>query len=243
MFARQVTAGPQSRRNGLNLLLVGGFGDQHHEGGQIFVEAPQAITHPRPDARTSRHLIARLHGANGRLVVDGLGVHGTDEAQVIGHLARPGQHLGVHPEAIGAHLAEAELRWRDGESGLTGGHGGQSLAVAHRLRQVLVVPLLHLGLVVPEVRLGRPTHHVQVDDVLGLGRKLRRPEIGTRTHVGQTTSGRPTEQRGQRRVTHEVLAAAEEVSAVLERSEFLEEVHRRKVSRGYLLRTASRLKS
>jgi hypothetical protein len=62
--------------------------------------------------------------------------------------------------------------------------------------------------------------------VLGLGRKLRRPEIGTRTHFGQTTSGRPTEQRGQCRVTHEILAAAEEVSAVLERSKFLEEIHR-----------------
>jgi hypothetical protein len=62
--------------------------------------------------------------------------------------------------------------------------------------------------------------------MLGLGRKLRRPEIGTRTHFGQTTAGRPTEQRGQCRVTHEILAAAEEVSAVLERSEFLEEIHR-----------------
>ena len=72
---------------------------------------------------------------------------------------------------------------------------------------------------------------------------MRRPQIGPRTRFGQTTAGRPTEQRGQRRMTHEILAAAEEVSAVLERSEFLKEVHRRKVSGGYLLRTASRLRS
>ena len=50
-------------------------------------------------------------------------------------------------------------------------------------------------------------------------------------------------QKAIRRMAHEILAAAEEVSAVLERSEFLEEVHRRKVSGGYLLRTASRLRS
>ena len=46
VFARQVTTGPQSRRNGLNLLFVGGFGHQHHEGREVFIEAPQAITHP-----------------------------------------------------------------------------------------------------------------------------------------------------------------------------------------------------
>ena len=91
--------------------------------------------------------------------------------------------------------------------------------------------------------MGRAADHVQVNDVLGLGRKLRRSQIGPRTRFGQTTSGRPTEQRGQRRMAHEILAAAEEVSAVLERSEFLKEVHRRKVSGGYLLRTASRLRS
>ena len=59
---------------------------------------------------------------------------------------------------------------------------------------------------------------------------MRRPQIGTRTRFGQTTAGRPTEQRGQRRVAHEVLAAAEEVSAILELAEFLEEVHREKGS-------------
>ena len=49
------------------------------------------------------------------------------------------------------------------------GHGGQPLALADRVGQVLVVPVVHLRLVVVEVHLRRAADHVQIDDVLGLG--------------------------------------------------------------------------
>ena len=40
----------------------------------------------------------------------------------------------------------------------------------------LHVVLDQLGLVVEQVLLGRSARHVQVDDALGLGREVRRPE-------------------------------------------------------------------
>ena len=45
--------------------------------------------------------------------------------------------------------------------------------MADRVGQVLVVPILHLRLVVVQVHLRRPADHVQIDHVLGLGRKMR----------------------------------------------------------------------
>src|SRR3712207_8524262 len=40
-----------------------------------------------------RSLVAGLHATDGRLVVDGLGVHRADEAHVVDHLRRPRQQL------------------------------------------------------------------------------------------------------------------------------------------------------
>ena len=59
-----------------------------------------------------------------------------------------------------------------GKPRLAGGHRRQPLAHADRVGQVLVVPLLHHRLVVVQIHLRRPADHVQIDDVLGLGRKL-----------------------------------------------------------------------
>ena len=39
--------------------------------------------------------------------------------------------------------------------------------------QILVEPLVHLRLVIVQIHLRRTADHVQIDDLLGLGRKMR----------------------------------------------------------------------
>ena len=105
-------------------------------------------------------------------MVDGLGVHAADEAHVVHHAGRPGQEF-ADPHAATAVAREAELRRGDGEARLAAGHGGEALAHAHRVGQVAVIPLPHDGLVVVQVHLRRSADHVQVDDLLCLGRVMR----------------------------------------------------------------------
>ncbi len=103
-------------------------------------------------------------------MVDGLGVEATHPADVVGAPGEVGKELVVHPHPALAFLSEAVLGRCDGESLLPARHGGEALAPADAVGQVLVVPVLHHGLVVEEIHLGRTPNHVEIDDPPGLGR-------------------------------------------------------------------------
>ena len=45
--------------------------------------------------------------------------------------------------------------------------------IADRFGQVLVVPVVHDGLVIEQIHLRRTADHVQIDDLLRLGREVR----------------------------------------------------------------------
>src|SRR5262249_61470521 len=94
-----------------------------------------------------------------------------------------------------------------------GVHGGQALPAAAGVGQVLVVPVEHLRLVVEEVELAGPADHVQVDDVLGLGR-----EVGLRQGRGVPgvrpgCAGFGTEERPEGGGPEQVGTTEEEVPA------------------------------
>ena len=174
MLAREVARRPEPGRDRLHLLGVRGPGDQDDERGQVVVHRPQAVRHPGAEAGPARDLVAGLHVGDRRLVVDRLGVHAPDEAQVVDHPRRVGQHL-RDPHAALAVLLELVLRGSDREPLLAARHGREPLAHPDRVGQVLVVPLVHHRLVVVEVHLRRPADHVQVDDVLRLGSEVGQP--------------------------------------------------------------------
>ena len=91
------------------------------------------------------------------------------------------------------------------------GHRRQPLAHADRVGQVLVEPLVHLRLVVEQVHLRRAADHVQIDDVLGLGRRSagrRRAPRRRRRRVAGAAHGAVRQQRGQRGRAEGVGAAA-----------------------------------
>ena len=87
-----------------------------------------------------------------------------------------------------------------GKRALARGHGGEALALADRVGQILVVQLLHLRLVVVQIHLRRAADHVQVDDVLGLGGKCVRPRRRRPSADGEPSPAhcRCRQQRGQR---------------------------------------------
>ena len=232
MFAWQVTAGPQTAGDRLFLVTIGRGRDEYHEVRQVVIFGAEAIGSPRAEAGTAGDLVAGLHGADGGLVVDRLGVEGAHPADVVRVLAEVGQQVRVQPHPALPVLAEVVLRRRDREAGLAAGHRRQALAVADAWGQVLVVHLLHLRLVVEEVHLGGAADHVEVDDALGLGEVLRADRARRRMGEGAT------EQAGQRGGAEGVGARAEEAATGLEGVPLVEDGHS-----VYLLRISSRLRS
>ena len=137
-------------------------------------------------------------------------------------------------------LGELELARGDGEACLTGSHGGDALAVADALRQVLVEVGLELRLVVPEIELGRSAVHVQVDDALGLGGEVR--VAGERLMHGVRGLGLAGEQAGEGDAADAESGGAQEASAVQEAQVVLDRVvHRLRVSSRLRRRLAVRV--
>ena len=133
-------------------------------------------------------------------MVDRRGVHGPDEADVLRHPAGVRQDFGEH-HAVFVVLVPVELEGgrRDRESGLTTGHGGDPLAVADRIGEILVESLLQRGLVVVEVELARRTLHVHVDDPLRLRGVMRnrREDLVDLVHAASREGGTITHQRAE----------------------------------------------
>jgi hypothetical protein len=103
-------------------------------------------------------------------VVELIGVDGLDEAELIHDLCQVRHHFRNLSAAL-AVLREFESR---AEHGRVGADEGVALAHDDRGRNGLAFELGQLGLVVEEVELGRRAGHEQVDDALGLGRKMGR---------------------------------------------------------------------
>ena len=72
--AREKTAAPQAREETLaGALLVDR--DEHHEGGEVFIEPAEPVVAPGAHARAAGLLAAALEKRDGRVMVDRLGVH------------------------------------------------------------------------------------------------------------------------------------------------------------------------
>jgi len=86
----QKTAAPETGVEGLAALA---FGDEDDEGGQVVVVAAEAVVEPRAYTGAPGHLGARLEEGDRGVVVDGLGVHGSNDAEVVDDFGSVGQEL------------------------------------------------------------------------------------------------------------------------------------------------------
>lgn len=70
-----------------------------------------------------------MEEGDGGVVVDGLGVHRTNDADIVGDLGKVREEVGVEPLSALSGLLEVEGGLGDRERGLSGGHAGETLAV------------------------------------------------------------------------------------------------------------------
>ncbi len=152
---------------------------QHDERRQVFVHAAQTIRKPRAGAWAAWQLAAGLNVCYCRVVVDGFGMNRLDDCQVVDHLCSVRQQF-ADSGPVGAVLSELKDGRSNRETLLSRCHRCNALAVANRIRQVLIEPIVHFRLVIPHVQLRRSTRHEQVDDSFGPGGKVRQSRDSTR---------------------------------------------------------------
>src|SRR5690606_36648267 len=68
-----------------SLAVASSLGEQHSIGREVFVFTSQAIAKPGPHGRAVSLLDAGLEKSKGRIMVNGLGMHGFDDADVINY--------------------------------------------------------------------------------------------------------------------------------------------------------------
>ena len=140
-------------------------GDHDHVSGEILVGGAEPVGGPGADGGSAELGSAGVEEELGGGVVELVGVHRLDEADVIDVPGEAGHAVG-DPGAGLAVLLEGE----DGAEELWGAFDeGEGFAFEELGRAVFEVVFDELGLVVEKFLLGRGAGHVEVDDALGLG--------------------------------------------------------------------------
>ena len=170
VLRRQEPAAPQPRIE--RLVALTGAREQHDERRQIAVVGSDAVREPGADGRTARLLRSGLEERHCRIVVDRLGVHRLDDAELVHDLGGVRQQF-ADPGARLAVPGELELRSGDRKRPLKRGHAGQALPHADRRRQFLAVHRAQLRLVVEQLELRRPATLKEVDDALRARHEVR----------------------------------------------------------------------
>ncbi len=170
---------PRGDRLVLPAPAVGGEDD---EAGQVFGLAAQAVGDPRAHARPAGDGRPGVHEGVRRVVVDRLGHHGPDDADLVGDAPDVREELADLLARL-AELLERVLRREALERlplELRDRHPRRERA-GHRL----AVHLGELRLVVERLQVRRPAGHAEEDDPFRLRREVRRvdhpsPVIGLR---------------------------------------------------------------
>ncbi len=142
-------------------------------------------------------------------MVDGLGVHGADDAEVICNGGGVGQKI-AEPRAGLAVL----LEWKNGTSqrdrGLLRGHAGKALPAAHRFGKLFAVEFVEERFVIEQIHLRGRAALEKVDDALGLRGevwKIGKPAGGNlfrgsrriaRQQTGEGQSAKPARDPGKK---------------------------------------------
>ncbi len=135
------------------------------ERGKVLVLGSQTVREPRADARAGQTGLAAVHQHQRRLVIGNVRVHRADDAEIVGMFAEVGKQLADFHAAL-AVLLEFERR----------GKGRSRLAFGAQVfvRQGFSRKPCQGGLGVEGVDMRRPAIQEDMNDVLGLGGKMRR---------------------------------------------------------------------
>jgi len=183
------TGPPHAGDEGLIGFVAAPLGDHDDEGGEVLVLGTDSVAEPGSKAGATGLLGSGLNVGESRVVIDGLGVHRLDEAEVISDGPDVGEQF-AHPDAGFPVALEVEHGSDAGKRGLSRGHSGDALAHADGAGQFLAVVLSELRFVVVEVDVGRPSGHEEEDDPFRLGSEVEGLE--------HTVGGRPAGGRSLR---------------------------------------------
>ena len=161
-------------------------GAEHDESRQVLRLAAQPVEHPRAHGRAAHLYAAAEEQQLAGMVVEGVGVHGAHQAEIVGAGADVRDEIG---ELDAALPVRRETRGLASTAAL-GLVKARRRSLVSSGRQRLAVPLLELGLGVEEIDLAGPALHEHEDDVLGLGREVRLARR-QRVHVPRRRRGRP----------------------------------------------------
>ncbi len=121
--------------------------------------------------------------ACGRVMIDGLCMHGPDETEVVDNLGRVGKQV-ADPRTGCAAPRESKDRRRHREALLRGSHGRQALTFAYRVGEIFPTNLRQLRFVVKQVDLRRGTRLEKINDASNPWRIVRHP----RQHICRSIS-------------------------------------------------------
>ena len=140
-------------------------GAHRDESGQILVHGAEAVSHPRTHARARQPRIAAIHQQQRRLVIRHIRVHRANHRDVVDVLGDVRKQF-AHLDAALAVLLELERRLKR-RAGVALG-----LQIVHRQR--LAVQFGQRRLRIERIHVRRSAIREDVNDALGLGRKVRR---------------------------------------------------------------------
>ena len=198
MHGRQEAAGPIA---GLDVLVLPLPREQHHVGREIVIRAAKPIGQPRAHRRPPGQRMPGLHESHPGIMVDRIRPHGTDERELIHHLAHVWQQI-AHFDAGFAALRKPPMRAQDDQRrALQLSH---ALALGQAVWHGIAPEFVQLRLRVEGLELRRPAAHEQENDPLGTrrmvkasqrppptGRHCRRERTGSVQQPQRTQAKRP----------------------------------------------------
>ena len=227
--ARQETGGPLPGRNrlGAGFALRG----QHDKAGQLVGLRAETVEQPGAHAGPALDLRAGVHERVRRIVVDLLGVHRADDANVVRNTADVREQLGNFlpgsaplPE-LAKRPAGLQFRVLQLRELLPPGEG---------FGERFIVELLEFRLVIKTFEVRRPARHAEMNDAFGPHRKMGRlndPFPSGRSLRGLSRAQQfGIEQAGQRQTAEPVGGAAQKSAPIDAQWEFVrvERVHNQK---------------
>src|SRR5579871_2570808 len=195
-------------------IRVAVSGEQDDEAGQVLILAAEPVGKPGAHARATDQLMAAVHKYLRRGVVELVGMHRADDADIVHDLRQIRQLTGD----LGSRLPVALESVRGAQQFGRAFDKREPLSLNELLGDLLAVVLVQFRLVVQQIELRRRARHEEEDDVFGFRaemRLLRRHWVHNDGYGGMGRSREQpfVQQGGERHRAYPVGALPEEVAA------------------------------
>ena len=212
MIGGQEATSPIPRKQRLILSMPRG---EHDESRQLIVLAAQTVGNPRPHCGASCLLMTRLHQCDPRIMINGFGMHRSDQGKFVGDRTNMGKKFrNFCPRlsiAFELEAASHAVEWLPHKL-------SDSLALGQTFRHRFAVHLDKFGFGVKEIEMRGCTRLEEVDHPFSLGCVGGRLEYSVRiggdlgSGRGRLKNRRWIQQRGKCRCTNPARASIKKMT-------------------------------